>query len=126
MQQRARRHLSRLRQTLVQLKDQPGHLLPIFLEDSPMVKGNVYPLRRKCGKAYCRCVEGQPHVTLVHSTNVEGRTRLWTVPKERIEELHLLTGRYRRFRSARAKFVKLYVAMLRTINAIEQVRKKEP
>jgi hypothetical protein len=91
-----------------------------------MVKGNVYPLRRKCGKAYCRCAHGQPHVTLVHSTNVEGKTRLWAVPKERIEELQLLTGRYRRFRSARAEFVKLYVAMLRIIDELEKIRKREP
>ncbi|MDO8682433.1 MAG: hypothetical protein Q7N50_03000 [Armatimonadota bacterium] len=90
-----------------------------------MVRGNVYPLRRKCGKAYCHCAQGQLHVTLVHSTNVDGRTCLWTIPKERIEELNLLTGRYRRFRSARAEFVKLYVAMLRIIDAIERIRKRE-
>lgn len=91
-----------------------------------MVKGTVYPLRRKCGKAYCRCAHGQLHVTLVHSTNVEGKTRLWAVPKERIEELHLLTARYRRFRSARAEFVKLYVAMLHAIDELEKIRKREP
>lgn len=126
MQAKARYRLSRLRQILVQLQDQPSRLLPIFLEDSPMVKGNVYPLRRKCGKASCRCVRGQPHVTMVHSVRVEGGTRLRTVPEDQIEELHLLTLHYRRFRSARADFVKLCVKMLRTIDAIERIRRREP
>jgi hypothetical protein len=125
MQKVIRHRLSRLRQTLAQLKEQPGRLLPIFLQGSPMVKGNVYPLRRKCGKSHCRCAQGKLHVTLVHSSHVDGRTRLRTIPKERIEELQLLTGRYRHFRSARAKFVKLYVAMLRTIDAIERIIRKE-
>jgi hypothetical protein len=37
-----------------------------------------------------------------------------------------LTKRYQRFRTARADFVKLYTKMLRAIDAIEKVRRKDP
>ncbi len=120
-----RRHLSRLRQTLVRLKDQPGKLLPVFLEGYPLVRGTVYPLRRRCGKPNCRCARGKLHETTVLSASISGRSRLWTVPSDQVEKMSKLTKRYQRFRTARADFVKLYTKMLRAIDAIEKVRRKD-
>lgn len=95
-----------------------------------MIKGTLYPLRRKCAKAYCRCARGPLHETMVLSASVSGKTRLWTIPAERIEEIRRMTEQYRRFRQARAELVKLYAhqssQMLRMIDAIERIRKKEP
>ena len=129
MQLRSRR-LSQLRQKLIRLKDVPEPLLAPFLNGSPMIKGTLYPLRRKCAKPYCRCARGQLHETMVLSASVSGKTRLWTVPQERIEEIRRLTEHYRRFRQARAELVKLYARqssqMLRIIDAIERLRRKEP
>jgi len=126
MQTLPRRHrLSSLRQTLVRLKDRPGKLLPIFLEGYPMVKGTVYPLRRRCGKPNCRCARGKLHETTVLSASISGRSRLWTVPADQVEKMSKLTKRYQRFRTARANFVKLYTKMLRAIDAIEKVRRKD-
>lgn len=122
--------LSRLRQKLARLKDMPAPLLAPFLDRSPMIKGTLYPLRRKCAKPYCRCARGPLHETMVLSASVSGKTRLWTVPQERIEAMHQMTEQYRRFRQARAELVKLYARhssqMLRLIDAIERLRRKEP
>ena len=120
-----RRHLSRLRQTLVRLKDRPGKLLPIFLEGYPMVRGTVYPLRRRCGKPNCRCARGKLHETTVLSASISGRSRLRAIPADQVEKMSKLTKRYQRFRTARADFVKLYTKMLHAIDAIEKVRRED-
>ncbi|MEK7361029.1 MAG: DUF6788 family protein [Pseudomonadota bacterium] len=109
----------------MRLKDQPGKLLPVFLEGYPLVRGTVYPLRRRCGKPNCRCARGKLHETTVLSASISGRSRLWTVPSDQVEKMSKLTKRYQRFRTARADFVKLYTKMLRAIDAIEKVRRKD-
>lgn len=126
MQNKARHHLSRLRQTLVQLKDQPGKLLPIFLNNRPLVKGTVYTLKRRCGKPTCRCRDGKLHSSPVLTASIEGRTRLHSIAKERLEALRELTRRYQCFRTARADFVKCYVKMVKIIDAIERLRRVKP
>ena len=126
MQKRSRERLSRLRKSLLSLKDQPGHLFPIFLDGQPLVKGTVYPLRRQCGKPTCACRKGEPHETQVLSASVGGRTRLWSFPAERLEDLRELAQRYQRFRSARADFVKRYTQMVKIIDAIERLRRVKP
>jgi len=47
----------------------------------PLIRGSVYNLRRKCGKAVCRCQEGHLHESWVLSVPEKGRKRLQTVPK---------------------------------------------
>lgn len=91
-----------------------------------MVKGTVYPLRRRCGKPNCRCAGGKLHETTVLSASISGRSRLWAVPAAQVEKMRKLTKRYQRFRAARADFVKLYTKMLHAIDAIEKVRRKDP
>ena len=126
MQTKARHRLSRLRQTLVRMKDQPSQLLPIFLGDQLLVKGTVYPLRRRCGKPTCRCAEGELHESLVLTASVEGRTQLQSLPEEKIERARELTQRYQQFRTARAEFVKLYTQMVKIIDAIERLTRVKP
>jgi hypothetical protein len=91
-----------------------------------MVRGTVYPLRRRCGKPNCRCARGKLHETMVLSASISGRSRLWTVPVGQVEKMRKLTSRYQRFRTARADFVKLYMKMLHAIDAIEKVRRRAP
>ena len=126
MQKRSRERLSRLRKTLLSLKDRPGHLFPIFLDDRPLVKGTVYPLRRRCGKPSCRCLQGALHETYVLSASLSGRTRLSSIATGRLEDLRLLTQRYQRFRGARADFVKRYTQMVKIIDAMERLRQIKP
>jgi len=60
-----------------------------------MVRGTIMKLRRRCGKAQCRCVEGEPHVSWVLSYSVKGRTRMLLVQSEELSALRADLARYR-------------------------------
>lgn len=118
--------LSRIRQALVHLRDELGQLLEVFLARDPLVKGSVYTLYRRCGKATCGCVRGPRHGTLALSWSEAGRTRLQTLPPGRQGELRARVRRYQRFRRARARLVKLHAEMLTLIDALEAGRRAAP
>ena len=124
------RDLSRLRQKLIQLYGSPVEDLGPFLSEAPLVKGTVYPLRRKCSKPSCRCAGGDYHATVVLTASIAGKTRLWTIPEDRREELRQKVERYRQFRKARSTFLKKVgrrrAQMLGLINAIEKLRTRPP
>jgi len=125
-----RRSLSELRQKLLHLYQRPREELALFLSDAPMTKGTVYPLRRKCAKASCRCVRGELHETVVLTASQEGKTRLWTIPPEQIREIRERTQAYREFRKNRAAFIKQCAQrqeeLLRLIDVIEKARIRQP
>ncbi len=126
MQTQARSHLSRTRQALVQLREELGQLLEVFLARDPLVKGSVYELRRKCGKPTCGCARGAPHGTVVLSWSEAGRTRLQPLPASRRGDLRAAVRRYQRVRRARARLVKLHAEMLALIDALEARRREAP
>ncbi len=119
-------HLSRTRQALVQLREELGQLLDVFLTRDPLVKGSVYTLHRRCGKPTCGCVRGARHGTLVLSWSEGGRTRLLPLPPGRQGELRAGVRRYQRVRRARARLVKLHAQMLALIDALEAGRREAP
>lgn len=128
--QTRRPDISHLRQKLLALHHPGPEELASFLSGRPLMKGTLYKLRRKCGKPTCRCARGGHHETVVLTASIAGKKKLWTIPEERIEEIRELTEAYRRFRRARAQFLKDRVrrqaAMLRLIDAIEKARTRQP
>ncbi len=118
--------LSRTRQALVQLRDELGQLLEVFLARDPLVKGSVYELRRKCGKPTCGCARGERHGTVVLSWSEAGHTRLQPLPPSRRGDLRAAVRRYQRFRRARARLVKLHTEMLALIDALDAGRRETP
>jgi len=122
----AQPHLSRTRQALVQLHEEFGQLLDVFLARDSLVKGSVYTLRRKCGKPTCACARGELHGTVVLSWSEAGRTRLRSLPPVRRGDLRAAVRRYQRFRRARARLVKLHAEMLALIDALEAGRREAP
>lgn len=128
--QTKRQDLSQLRQKLLALQHPAPDELGTFLGSHPLIKGTVYTLRRKCSKPSCRCARGERHETVVLTASIGGKTRLWTIPEERIEEIRQRTESYRRFRQARARLAKEYAkrqaGMLRLIDAIEKIRTQTP
>ena len=126
MQKATRPQLSRTRQALVQLRGDLYQLLDIFLARTPVVKGSVYTLRRKCGKATCGCARGPLHGTLMLSWSEGGRTRLRPVPAGRQGTLRAGVRRYQRIRRARARLVKLHARMLALIDALDAGRRETP
>jgi hypothetical protein len=123
---RALARLSRLRQSLVRLRDEATQLLKVFLGRDPLARGTVYELRRKCGKPTCHCATaGQLHAVTVLSVSEAGRTRLRALPPAQIAALRVLTARYRRFRRARARLVKVHRQMLAVIDQLDAARRTE-
>lgn len=122
--------LADLRQQLIQLCQVTRDDLAAFLSDHPMVRGTVYTLRRKCSKPSCHCAQGERHASVVLTANIKGKTRLWTLAADRVEELRERTKAYRQFRKARVDFLKRraqrQVAILRLIDAIAKARMKQP
>lgn len=64
-----------------------------------LVRGSLIELRRRCGKANCRCREGELHATWALSYSVKGRTRLLTL---RPKDLPAVRQALRRYRQAAA------------------------
>jgi transposase len=117
--------LSRMRQSLLDLTREVELLLPIFMDRVPMVKGSVYKQERKCGKPNCRCRNGRGHASMMLSRSEGGKTKLIAVPEGRLKELQILTRRYRRFRSARARLGQIYRKMLALIDELEAARQQD-
>jgi len=119
--------LSRLRLSLVRLRDQMTKVLDVFVGREPLVRGSVYELRRKCGKASCSCASGKVlHSCMAITWRDGGRKRLRSLsPKEEIE-LKRLTENYRCFREARGRFLGLQAKMLEVIDQLEVARCREP
>jgi hypothetical protein len=124
------REFSQLRQELIQLYPSSIDELAPFLASRPLVKGTVYPLRRRCFKLSCRCARGALHETIVLTASIGGKTRLWTLTDDRIQEIRQQTEHYRRFRKARTAFIEKIAQRqakaLRLIAAIEKIRTRQP
>lgn len=129
MQIRSER-LSWLKQRLIQLAQAATPDLAPFLSNHSLMRGTVYPLRRKCSKPSCRCARGKYHETIVLTANISGRTKLWTLPKDRIDAVRQETALYREYRRARGRFLKAWSKrqkeLLRLIDEIENIRTRQP
>src|SRR2546428_4260568 len=83
----------------------------------PRVPGSLYLLRRKCGKASCRCARGRPHTAWVLTRSERGQSRLYSVPADQHRLLRERTEAYRRYQVARALWVKNAQKLLEQIDA---------
>jgi len=118
--------LSRLRQELRRLLEELERSVEVVFGRDPLVKGNVYEMARKCGKPTCACARGQLHRSLVLSWSHQGKTRLKSIPPERLQELRRKSEEYLRFRRARAQVTVICKQMLSVIDRIETLRREEP
>lgn len=117
---------SQVRKQLQQRQREISDLLRVLKQHRPLVRGNVYNLRRKCGKARCRCQDGHLHETWVLSAPEMGRKRMRTIPKGKRTQWRSMTERYRRFRRARAQLVKLFAEVLNLVDQLERERTVHP
>jgi len=118
--------LSRLRQDLRRLLDDMERSVETVFGRDPMVKGTVYEMARKCGKPSCACTRGELHRSMVLSWSHRSKTRLLSVPPERLTELREKTEEYQRLRRARANVSALCKQILAIIDRIEKLRLEEP
>ena len=126
MQKKNLHSLSRLRQTLRRLLQDLERSLEVAFERSLLVKGNVYEMARKCGKPNCVCTRGKLHRSMVLSWSEEGKTRLFSIPPERLGKLQEKSREYLRFRRARARVTEICREILAVLDQIENLGREEP
>jgi len=112
-------HISRLRQRIVQLIDQRQAVEKVLLDRPPLLKGTFIEVRRTCGNPGCKCARGQRHLCRQLSASIEGKARTWNVPRQYAQKVKRLTEDYRRFRRARAAWVKINKEMLKLVDELE-------
>ena len=117
---------SRLRQALRNLIRELEASLEVTFNRSPLVKGNVYQLARKCGKLNCICTRGQLHRSMVLSWSEGGKSRLFSIPPERVGELKEKSEEYLRVRRARARVTEICKEILALLDQMEKLRREEP
>lgn len=118
--------LSRLRQALREHLVDLEESLDVVFGRSPMVKGNVYELARKCGKPNCTCTRGELHRSMVLTWSHGGKSKLFSIPRERVLELQEKSEEYLRFRRARARVTEICKKILAVMDRIEKLRREEP
>lgn len=123
---RDRQELSRLRFALRDRLAELRRVLKGVFGRSAMVKGNVYELARKCGKPNCLCTRGQLHRSMVLTWSEEGKSRLLSLPKERVVEVKKKSEEYLRFRRARARVTEIHREILAVMDRMESLRREEP
>ena len=123
--EKQRAELSRLRTTLKDRIEELKRALMVAMDPEPLVKGNVYELARKCGKPRCACDGGELHRSMVLSWSHEGKTRLVTIPPERLDRVRAASERYLRLRRVRAQGSRIHRQMLATLDRIERLRRED-
>jgi len=122
---RKREQFSRLRQSLIRLLQEMEELVKPYFSDQPIIKGTVYELRRKCGKAGCRCNRGELHAHMVLSASEGGKTRLRVIPRGKLAIVQEKVTRYQQLRRARARLVVLQERMRELLDAMEALRRED-
>jgi hypothetical protein len=117
---------SRLRQRVLEAGREIDRHLRTLVEHEPFLRGGVYRLRRRCGKAGCRCAGGALHESWVFLTREKGVQRMRAVPKDQTARWRELAERYRRFRRARRDLARQCREALRLIALLEQARTGAP
>jgi hypothetical protein len=118
--------LSRLRQELLEVLERLRKTLEVVLARSPLVKGSVYQIARRCGTPHCRCTRGQLHRNFVLTWSEQGRHRMRSLPPERVTAMRQKSKEYARFRRARSEVSVLYNRILALLDQIQELRREAP
>lgn len=118
--------LSRLRGALLGLLERLSKTLQVALARTPLVKGNVYEIARRCGTPNCSCTRGQLHRNMVLTWSEQGRHRLRSIPPAQLADLRKKSEAYLRFRRARAEVSVLHKKILKVLDQIQELRREEP
>ena len=119
---------SRQRQILLGLLEECRRLIKQILALRELLKGSVYELKTRCGKASCHCAlpDGPLHSTTVLSWSQAGRTRLRSIAAEDLPRFRRMAEDYRRFRQCRAGLGKLHRQVLLAVDRLEKALRQPP
>jgi hypothetical protein len=123
---RDREELSRLRSALQRHLKDLRRTLKVVFGRSLLIKGNVYELSRKCGKPNCTCTRGQLHRSMVLTWSEGGKSRLVSIPSNRLADVKKKSEEYLQFRRARARVTEIGREIVAVMDRIEKLRREEP
>jgi hypothetical protein len=66
-----------------------------ILHDQELIRGSVVTMARTCGKARCRCLQGEKHESLYLSVVLDGKRRMVYIPPELEDEVRQRVTAYR-------------------------------
>jgi hypothetical protein len=113
---------SRLRQEIGRRAVEMNALLETLLGREPLFRGQVYEAAPKCGKPTCHCATGEGHHSILVSY-LDGETRRTrSIDEQARSQLEPLAASYRRFREARAVWVRLAKEIPDLLNKLEEAR----
>ena len=118
--------LSRLRGALLALLEYLRETLNVALARTPLVKGTVYEIARRCGTPNCRCTRGRLHRNMVLTWSEQGRHHMRSIPPAQLADLRKKSEEYLRFRRARAQVTVLHKKILKVLDQIQELRREEP
>lgn len=125
-EQEQRQKLSRFRRELLEVLEQLRKTLDVVLARTPLVKGSVYEISRRCGTPHCRCTRGQLHHNFVLTWSEQGRHRMRSLPPQRVAEIRRKSKEYARLRRARTEVSALYKRILALLDRIQELRREAP
>jgi len=123
---RRQEKLSRLRAALLELLERLQQTLEVALARTPLVKGNVYEIARRCGTPNCSCTRGRLHRNMVLTWSEQGRHHLRSIAPAQLADLRRKSQEYLRFRRARAEVSVLCKKILQVLDQIQEHRREEP
>jgi len=69
-------------------------------DTAKLLRGTLFTLRRRCGKANCRCAEGDAHESPALAYPEGGRTKTLSLTRADLDQVRDALERYERARSA--------------------------
>lgn len=114
--------LPQLRQRLWRQYRGLARLLRTMTSQGQITPGSFYLLRRKCGKASCRCARGQLHAVWVLTRSQAGKHKLYTVPAEQRAWVRQRAMAWRRYQRARARLLQQVSALVALADQIAEIQ----
>ena len=111
-----------LRKELGELVRELTRLQNLFTSRSPLWKGNVYLMRRRCGQPNCRCAKGKLHEAVVLSDRSGEMPRTLPLSDKDVDRFRRMTEDYSRFRQARARVPKIAKRILEIVDVFGEMR----
>ena len=90
--------------------------------ESPLLRGVLFTLRRKCGKPSCRCATGEPHESPALAYPWGGRTKTMTLTEADVPRVDAALKRYR---AAREELDSAAEAQIATLQAQVALRRRQ-
>lgn len=113
------------RQRLDRLAKELSEILQAFCGHDRLLRGRLRRLRRRCGKAPCRCQRGALHESLVFVDPGPPKRTIRKVTRGQYQDLRKPVKRYRSLRRLRARLGQLHHEVLACCDRLSAWRLKE-